>query len=928
MKQYTLFKKVLAPMIALSLLVAAISFFYIFHRNLNIIEGKANDELVKLTNLLITSRSLVGEHVISSISLLKQYSLSEGMPTITGKVKIDGQSLPALFFGKQQQTGDNRMVDRVAQIGNCRATIFVKNGNNFIRIATNVKKTDGSSGFGTLLDPNGKAISQLLQNQAFYGVVDVLGELYISRYEPMHDSYGNLIGAWYVGFKLDFKALSQAVREWSFMEHGFIAISDGNNKIRFLTKGIKLSDAQSYLKNQDEAWKIISRHVPEWNFTINILYPVEEAYWASIRTLLPWLVIFLLINLTVMITLGFNLQRFVLNPLGTDPETAKQLLMRIESGNFAEDDTPAPKNSVVANIVLMRRRLREMLNAMQENAKRLKISSSVFEHAHDAIFITNADGVIIQSNPSFSDLTGYSQSECIGKHPAELGLSCRNKAFFEQFFKPSSPHEWIGEMWNRHATGNDYLVEIELLRVVDENGQFQHYVGLFSDITYAKAQRNMLEHLAYHDALTQLPNRVLFSQRLQHALTEADKHSSSLAICYFDLDDFKIVNDQHGHDYGDKLLQLLSSRILAILNPDDTLARLGGDEFALLLCGGQSMREYKQKLGKLLTLIEKPFIIDELKFSISASIGYTVYPSDNNAPDTLLRHADHAMYYAKTHGGHQFQQFDLASAYQSQHEQTMLRDLLQAIQKNEIKLVYQPQIDIQTGEVISFEALLRWHHPQRGMLNPKDFLEMIENTSLISDIGHWVLTESMRQLDEWNTQGFSTRVSVNIAAYHLMQKNFAAQLIKLFKKYPMVKPLQLHLEITESAAISDFNKVNKVISHCHALGVTFSIDDFGAGYSSLIYLRRLPVDVIKIDQSFIFNMLNNEEDMAVIRGVITLCREFNRKVVAEGVEYPEQAEVLKKLGCDYAQGYGISKGIYGAKVMDWIQKNQPFQFSA
>ena len=926
MKHYTLFKKILLPLVAIGLIVSALSFFYVFNRNLQAIESKANEETLKLANLLITARSLVGEHVLSSIALLKQYSSAQGTPHIQGTVIVDGHSVPNLMFGATPQTGDNRLVDFVTQIGNGTATIFVKSNDHFIRIATNVKKADGTSAFGTELDPKGKAIASLLKHQAYYGVVDILGEAYLSRYEPMHDRQGKVIGAWYVGYKLDFHALSQAIKEWAFMEHGFVAVTDGKSQIRFLTKHVSILEAEHALKNKSGEWQQIKRPVPEWDFDINILYPKSEAYWASLGALSPWFVIFLLINLTVMIALAFGLQRFVLNPLGSDPETAKQLLMRIESGDFAEDGIYAPANTLIANMVIMRRRLREMVSAMQQNANRLKVSSSVFEHAHDAIFITNANGFIIQSNPSFSVMTGYARHECIGKTPATLGLSCNDPSFFEPFYWSATPKEWVGEMWNRHRQGQDYLVEMELFPVFDENNLFQHYVGLFSDITRAKEQQNMLEHMAYHDALTQLPNRVLFSQRLQQALLDAEREGQSVAICYLDLDDFKIVNDQHGHDYGDKLLQLLSGRIQDMLSEHDTLARLGGDEFALLICGKFSYREYARKLAKLLASIEKPFIIDKLKFSISASIGYTIYPTDHHPPDTLLRHADHAMYHAKTHGGHQCHLFDLASAVQSQQEQIVLRDLLVAIQNNELKLVYQPQVCLKSGEIVSFEALLRWQHPQRGLLNPKDFLALIEHTSLISDIGNWVMEESARQLSSWNQSGLHTQISVNIAAYHLMQKNFATHMAKLFKKYPDIKPQQLQLEITESAAISDFNKVNRVIQTCHNMGVSFSIDDFGAGYSSLIYLRRLPVDIIKIDQSFVHNMLNNEEDMAVIRGVITLCREFNRKVVAEGVEKAEQAAVLKNLGCDFAQGYGISKGLPGHKIQDWIEKHQHFLF--
>ncbi|MDP8568286.1 bifunctional diguanylate cyclase/phosphodiesterase [Methylophilus aquaticus] len=926
MKHYTLLKKMLLPLVALGMVIGLLSFAYTFNQHLQNIETKAREETSKISNLLTTARTLVGEHVLSSMALLKQYSSSQGYPTIKGTTRIVDKDIPNLFFGQTPQTADNRLINFVTQIGNGTATIFVKHGKQFIRVATNVKKADGSNAFGTELDPKGKAIKNLLDGRTFYGVVDILGESYLSRYEPMYDAQGKLIGAWYVGYKLDVNALDQAIRQWGFLEKGFVAVTDHHDQIRFLTQGIRLATAENALKS-NHGWKIVTQNVPEWDFQINILYPSSEAYWSGLGALSPLIIILLIVSFVVLLAIYSGLRRFVLNPIGGEPDTAKQLLMRIERGDFTEDDTQAEPDTLIANMLKMRQRLREMVSEIQGNANRLKVSASVFEHAHDAIFITDAQGNIVQCNPSFSVITGYVQPECIGQSPQALGLACHTQDFFKPFFShPSARLEWKGEVWNRHSNGFDYLAEMELSPVMNQAGEFQHYVGLFSDITRAKEQQNMLEHMAYHDALTQLPNRVLFSSRLQQALIQAEQQQSLVAICYIDLDEFKIVNDQHGHEYGDKLLVMLSQRICTMLKENDTLARIGGDEFALLLCGYRSHNEYTRLLKKLLAAIEKPFMVNTLKFSISASIGYTLFPTDRHPPDTLLRHADHAMYHAKTQGGHQYHMFDLASAQQSQQQQALFKDLLNAIQQNQLRLVYQPQICVKSGKVFCFEALLRWQHPTRGLLNPHDFLSIIEHTSLIIDVGNWVIEESLRQLAEWQMQGLETQVSVNIAAHHLMQKNFARQLAKFFKRYPAISPQHLHLEITESAAISDFARVNRVIQQCHAMGVSFSIDDFGSGYSSLIYLRRLPVDIIKIDQSFVHNMLTNQEDMAVVRSVITLCREFDRKVVAEGVEKAEQARILRELGCDFAQGYGISRGLSSHKVVEWMQKNNPYTF--
>ncbi len=926
MKHYALFKKILLPLAVLGLTVGLISFAYIFNQHLVNIETKAREETQKLSNLLITAKTLVSEHVLSSMALLQQYAYTEGPPSVKGTTTLLDMQVPNLLFGSSPQTGNKVLVDSVTRIGSGTATIFVKHDQRFFRVATNVKKADGTNAFGTELNAEGRPIKQLLDNRTFYGVVDILGEAYLSRYEPMHDSQGKLIGAWYVGYKLNFNAIDHAIRQWGFLEKGFVAITDLQGKIRFLTAGVSEEQAYAAIADRDHEWKRVTREVPEWDFQINILYPASEAYWSALGALSPVLIITLIVALVVLIALASGLQRFVLNPLGGEPETARQLLMRIESGDFAEDSTSAEPGTLIAIMIKMRRRLREMLSQIHANANRLKISSSVFEHANDAIFITDSRGLIVQCNPSFSIVTGYSQSEVIGQPAEAFGLACHDPHFFESFYKPQTVQEWHGEVWNRHRLGEEYLTELELSPVMNESGEFQHYVGLFSDITHEKEQQNRLEHLAYHDVLTQLPNRMLFSRRLQHALIEAEREQSLIAICYIDLDDFKIVNDQYGHEYGDKLLTQLASRLTGILRPSDTIARLGGDEFAMLLCGCHTQTEYSRLLKKLLAAIEKPFAIDKFKFSISASIGYTLYPIDHHPPDTLLRHADHAMYHAKTHGGHQYHLFDLASAQQSQQQQTLLKDLLNGIQQNHIKLVYQPQACMKTGNIFCFEALLRWQHPVRGLLYPNDFLASVEHTSLIVDIGYWVIEEGLRQLCEWQKQGLNTQVSVNIAAQHLMHKQFTEHMTALLRKYPQIQPQQLHIEITESAAITDFARVNRVIQQCHAMGVSFSIDDFGTGYSSLIYLRRLPVDIIKIDQSFVHNMLTNPEDMAVISSVITLCREFGRKVIAEGVEKADQARILHALGCDYAQGFGIARAMPGNKVVEWTNKYSPFHF--
>jgi len=435
--------------------------------------------------------------------------------------------------------------------------------------------------------------------------------------------------------------------------------------------------------------------------------------------------------------------------------------------------------------------------------------------------------------------------------------------------------------------------------------------------------RDNLEHMAYHDPLTQLPNRTLLADRLQQSLAHAQRMGEILAICYFDLDDFKEVNDQHGHEVGDQLLIELANRMRDCLRESDTIARMGGDEFALLLCGLNSIEECDFALDRLLNAINQPFILDDITASVSASIGYTIYPSDKSTPDTLLRNADHAMYQAKLNGGRCYHLFDTEHDRYTRGQRQVRERIETGLIANEFCLHFQPKVDMQRGRVIGMEALIRWQHPELGLRLPDEFLPQIEHTDFIINLGEWVILETLRQMHAWQSAGLNIRVSVNIAARHIMQVNFAQRLDELLSFYTDIDPSQLELEITETAMIEDIARVTQNMHSCKALGVSFALDDFGVGYSSLTYLRRLPIDVIKIDQSFVRDMLHDSDDLALIAGVISLSREFNLKVVAEGVETPEHGVQLLRMGCNVAQGYGIGHPMPASQVTDWVLAYEP-----
>jgi diguanylate cyclase (GGDEF)-like protein/PAS domain S-box-containing protein len=927
MKKLAFFHRFLLPLLLVGLLAVLSTTVYVFTLNMREIENQAHQETNELTYLLAMAKSLVGERVHSSMELLKKSSEGRGAPNIDGTTQLNDKTIPNLKFGRETQTKKSDLVDGVTSIGNGTATLFVKDGDAFIRIATNVKVNNSARAIGTQLDPNGKAIPFLSKGMSFYGVVDILGEPYISGYEPMFDSQSKVIGAWYVGYKVDVKALDQAIKKWAFLNTGFAAIRDYNHQLRFISERTSVAEAQAILNQPRFAWTVVKQRIPDWDFDAYIAYPKHEAYLKSIGNLYPILILGGIFGCVLMLLVSRGVKRFVLAPLGGDPETATKLVQRITEGDLTEDGTQAPPDTLISYMLKMRTRLHEMVTEIKVNADRLRLSSSVFEHAHDGIFITDSHANIIEINPAFSVISGYSREEALGKNPESLGFAYEIDAFFSQFFE-STDHqgEWRGEVWCRHQNGEAYVAWLDVFPVHSKTGEFQHYVGLFADITQAKEQQKSLEHLAYHDALTKLPNRILFSNRLQKILAHAERTKEVVAICYIDLDEFKPINDKFGHEVGDALLVMLAVRLQENIRKEDTVARLGGDEFALLLSGLHSTAAYTETLDRILAAIETPFQIGQHSFSISASIGYTVYPSDKNPPDTLLRHADHAMYHAKTHGGKQYHLFDLQLAQLSRDKHQLKEDITEALKHDQLKLYFQPQINVRTGQVIGMEALIRWQHPQKGLLLPSEFLPLIENTHQIIEMSEWVMTQALTELSAWREAGLDLYVAVNIAAHHLTEKRFEAKLAETLARFAHIPPRYLNLEITESAAIGEISNVTHIIQQCKKLGVTFAIDDFGAGYSSLTYLRRLPVDSIKIDRSFINGMLVDTEDLAVVTSIITLCKEFKRSVIAEGVESADHANKLLQLGCHLVQGHRIAQPMPADQVVAWVQTHSPLTF--
>lgn len=557
--------------------------------------------------------------------------------------------------------------------------------------------------------------------------------------------------------------------------------------------------------------------------------------------------------------------------------------------------------------------------------------SARYRAAVDAAAIfseTDKSGIITYVNEQFCDISGYSAQELIGQNHRILNSGQHPPEFFIDMWKKVSRGQvWKGEICNRKKDGSLYWVESTIVPMYDDASQrVQKYASIRFDVTEKRKFLETLQWQAEHDELTGLPNRFLLSKALDQAIVKAKSQPSTVAVGVLDLDGFKQINDRYGHEIGDRLLVAVADRLKHSMRIEDTVARLGGDEFVLIL-GVRDPKVLESALQRLLAALSAVYIIDGIGINISASIGVTLYPNDNENADTLLRHADQAMYKAKQSGRNCFHLFDVSKDKMDKSAFDTVIRVRQALHDGELCLHYQPKISLSSGAVIGFEALLRWQHPRDGLILPQYFIPLIEQSDLIVEIGEWVIDQALSQIEQWADLGHSWSVSVNIAALHLKKENFVKSLKFLLDSHPNVLPQMLDIEITESVVIEHLPHVTQCLIACQDLGVTFSLDDFGTGYSSLSYLKQLPTQSIKIDKSFIRDILIDKDSLGLTKAIIGLAKSFNREVIAEGVETVEHGVFLMNLGCDVAQGYGIAKPMPVEKVPSWVAKFVPAHLS-
>jgi diguanylate cyclase (GGDEF)-like protein/PAS domain S-box-containing protein len=550
---------------------------------------------------------------------------------------------------------------------------------------------------------------------------------------------------------------------------------------------------------------------------------------------------------------------------------------------------------------------------MDEKYRRAVDAAAIFSE-------TDLGGRITYVNDQFCAISGYSREELIGQNHRLLNSGLHSADFFATLWRTIALGSvWKGEICNRAKDGSLYWVDSTMVPVLDDaTGRVHRYLSIRFDISEKRQLLHSLQWRVGHDVLTGLPNRAFLSDLLDQALEFSRKENIPLAVCMLDLDGFKAVNDGYGHASGDLLLVEVAKRLRMIVRGEDVVARLAGDEFVLVLRYVRDLPELRAALNRVLGAISAPYSLHGKDVNVFASIGVTLFPYDNEDAETLLRHADQAMYVAKQRGRNRFHLFDVSRDLEVKATHQTVERVRQALAAGELCLHFQPKVNMRSGEVVGFEALLRWEHPEKGLVPPREFLPLVEETDLIVDIGEWVMDQVLGQLQRWQQAGQGWPISINIAARHFQRVDFVERLRQVLARHAQVAPQLLDLEIVESVAVENIQHVSACLQACQALGVQFSLGDFGTGYSSLSYLKRLRTQTIKIDKSFVRDILHDRDDLALTTAVIGLARAFGRQVIAEGLESIEHGQLLLRLGCEIAQGYFIARPMPPADVPGWV----------
>lgn len=557
------------------------------------------------------------------------------------------------------------------------------------------------------------------------------------------------------------------------------------------------------------------------------------------------------------------------------------------------------------------------LKRQRQDQERLRQAAVVFDCTREGVLVSDHNGVIVHVNPALVKITGYAPDEVLGQRPSMFKSGHHGPEFYQAVFESlEKTGEWHGEIWNRRKSGEIYPQWQTIRPVRDSQDRVSHYVAVFSDISAIKNTQTELMRLAHHDPLTDLPNRLLFTDRAEQALAYAQRHKSGCALLMIDLDHFKIINDSMGHNVGDLLLKAVGERLTAVFGKGFTVARLGGDEFAVLV---ETCTQVAQAAGfaqQVLEVMKGAFIIETHQLFISASVGISLYPNDALNAEQLLRNADSALFKAKSAGREGYALYTEELTAHAQYRIEVASDLRRALEQHELRVYFQPVHDLSSSRMVGVEALVRWQHPQRGLVAPGEFIPIAERTGLIAEIDAWVLEQACWQMCQWQAAGVELSfVAVNISS-RLFARPELYQLVSTVLTDTGLNPALLELEVTESAVMDNSEVALEQMHRLRELGLRLAIDDFGTGFSSLLRLKRLPVQKLKIDQGFVAGLPSDDDDVAIVRAVIALAQSMGMQVHAEGIEYVEQAQFLLDHHCDLGQGYWFGRPV-PAHALDW-----------
>lgn len=560
------------------------------------------------------------------------------------------------------------------------------------------------------------------------------------------------------------------------------------------------------------------------------------------------------------------------------------------------------------------------ISQRKESERSAQIAGLVYENTGEAIVVTDENGLVVDVNPAFCEITGYELPEIVGRSMNILSSGRHSTSFYRKMWQQlRTTGRWQGDLWNRRKSGEEYAERLNISTCYNDDGSVYRRIGLFFDVTTHKEREEGIWRQANYDHLTELPNRQLFQTRLQQAMQDADENNKAFALIFLDLDLFKDVNDTFGHDIGDLLLREAAKRLLSCVRDEsDTVARIGGDEFTVIVTNVTDQKIVNRICEDILKAIAQPYYLGDGMATVSASIGITMYPEDASDASELLKNADMAMYGAKDSGRNQYCYFIPAMSEAIQARMMFSESLQRAIDENQFILYYQPIVDMRTGQVVKYEALIRWQHPELGLVPPSEYIPFAEDSGLIVGIGNWVFKAVLEQAKIWYEEGREQFISLNVSPAQFYADGVQADdWINLIKEVG-VPTQMIVIEITERLLLENNPVITQILQQFREAGLRIALDDFGTGFSSLTYLKRYPIDIIKIDQSFVRNLASESEDLALCEAMIVMAKKLGLEVIAEGVEGPEQEKLLLEAGCAFGQGYLYSRPVTVQDLDRWV----------